>query len=327
MDYSVRKEDFPNIEEQWRSLLPQCTTNAIFLTPQWQRTWQQVFLNDRELLTLTVYCGKQLVGIAPLMREGNRLSLLGSSDVCDFLDFVIADGHGPAAAQALLDYFPSLEWDTLDLQPLLPSSTTLTHFVPLAKEKGYAVELTQMDVCPGVDLPPTWEEYLGLLAGKDRHELRRKMRRLSTKAQVDLRKADDISLLHEDMSAFLQLFNQSRDEKARFMTPQMVRFFWALATTMAEAGYLRLFFLVVDGDQVATAMGFDYQNSFYLYNSGYDPDHSSLGVGFLLKALCLKESIVTGKKRFEFLRGAEDYKYRLGGQDIPVYQALIRNKT
>ena len=95
---------------------------------------------------------------------------------------------------------------------------------------------------------------------------------------------------------------------------------------MADAGHLRLLFLEVDKIRVATVMGFDYRDRFYLYNSGYDPDYSSLSAGLLLKALCLKESIAAGKKRFEFLRGAEDYKYRLGGQDIPVYQSLIRKK-
>lgn len=326
MAYHVRREDFPEIERPWRNLLSQCANNAIFLTPEWQRTWQQQFLERRELLLLGIYSDDRLVGLAPLMRDEDRFSLLGSSDVCDYLDLIIARGHEPGAAQALFSYLDSLEWDSLNLEPLLPSSSAFRYFLPLAREREYSVELKQMDVCPEVALPPTWDEYLNQLDGKDRHELRRKMRRLFKEAQVSLSHEEAPALLDQSMKAFLELFGKSREEKARFMTPQKERFFWELSRTMAEAGYLRLLFLKLDGVQAAAVMGFDYQNSFYLYNSGYEPNYSWLSVGLLLKALCLKESIGEKKARFELLRGAEDYKYRLGGRDIPVYQSLICRK-
>jgi CelD/BcsL family acetyltransferase involved in cellulose biosynthesis len=56
------------------------------------------------------------------------------------------------------------------------------------------------------------------------------------------------------------------------MTPQMRRFFLAIARRMQEAGLLRLFFLTIDGDKAATLFAFEYDRRFWLYNSGYDPD-------------------------------------------------------
>ena len=70
-------------------------------------------------------------------------------------------------------------------------------------------------------------------------------------------------------------------------------------------------------------MGFDYDSSHYLYNSAYDPQFGHLSVGLLTKILCLKESIQKGMKKWNFLKGAEPYKYRLGGQEVPLYNCLI----
>jgi CelD/BcsL family acetyltransferase involved in cellulose biosynthesis len=49
-------------------------------------------------------------------------------------------------------------------------------------------------------------------------------------------------------------------------------------------------------------------------------------VGLLCKVLCIKESIQEGKKRFDFLKGAETYKYHLGGGEVPLYSCQITIK-
>jgi CelD/BcsL family acetyltransferase involved in cellulose biosynthesis len=94
-----------------------------------------------------------------------------------------------------------------------------------------------------------------------------------------------------------------------------------------ERGWLSLAFLDVNGRRVATTLSFDYDNSFSLYNSGYDPAYSSLAVGLLHKALCIKHAIESGETRFDFLRGAEPYKYDLGGKDVPIYRFVVRRQA
>jgi hypothetical protein len=46
-------------------------------------------------------------------------------------------------------------------------------------------------------------------------------------------------------------------------------------------------------------------------------------VGLLCKILCLKESIEKGRKKWNFLKGGEPYKYQLGGQEVPLYSCQI----
>ncbi|HUX48276.1 MAG TPA: GNAT family N-acetyltransferase, partial [Dehalococcoidia bacterium] len=79
----------------------------------------------------------------------------------------------------------------------------------------------------------------------------------------------------------------------------------------------------LDKVPAAMTMGFDYNGSHYLYNSAYDPQFNHLSVGLLCKILCLKESIEKGRKKWNFLKGGEPYKYQLGGQEVPLYSCQI----
>jgi CelD/BcsL family acetyltransferase involved in cellulose biosynthesis len=119
---------------------------------------------------------------------------------------------------------------------------------------------------------------------------------------------------------------ESRQDKAAFLTEQMKSYFNLLVNTMAGNGLLRLGVLELDSKPVAEIMCFDYNDCIYLYNSGYDPKYVSLSAGLLSKVFAIKDSIEKGKKRFDFLKGAETYKYHLGGKEVPLYRCRISIK-
>ena len=125
------------------------------------------------------------------------------------------------------------------------------------------------------------------------------------------------------LDVFLKLFALSKSEKASFMNPKMECFFRSLAKAMADIVLLRIGILQVKEVPAAMTIGFDYDDSHYLYNSAYDPQFGYLSVGLLSKILCLKESIQKGRRRWNFLKGAEPYKYQLGGQEVPLHNCLI----
>jgi len=323
MEYSIVLESFASLETAWDELLSASTNSHIFLTPQWQTAWWQAFGNGNQLLLLSIRRNAELVGIAPLRRQQERISFIGSSDVCDYMDFVARQGQEVAIFSQLLDYLEPMDWNSIDLESLLPHSLALSHFAPLAQQRGYLVEVTKEDVSPQLVLPSSWEEYLSQLKRKDRHELRRKLRRLDQTKSTRFYTITEKRQLYQDLADFFRLFELSVGEKAGFMTDQMRGFFEAMANSLAEKGYMKLSFLEMGGIRVASVICFDYENDLYLYNSGYDPAYASLSVGLLLKVFCLREGIVEGKRRFDFLRGAEPYKYDLGAQDVPIYRCVI----
>jgi len=264
-----------------------------------------------------------VIGIAPLLVNEETASFIGSADICDYLDFIITPGREPDFFNVLLDNLKLKGINKLDLGPLRPDSTVLTHLVNIARNRGYEVLCHTEDVSLELDLPPTWEEYLAKLNKKQRHEVRRKLRRLSEVGNVEHRFIEVGGEIEDYFDIFLKLFALSRDEKASFMNPRIESFFRSLAKAMAEIGLLRLGILQLDKVPVAMTMGFDYNDSHYLYNSAYDPQFNYLSVGLLCKVLCIQESIKKGSKKWDFLKGEEPYKYQLGGQEVPIYRCQI----
>jgi CelD/BcsL family acetyltransferase involved in cellulose biosynthesis len=239
------------------------------------------------------------------------------------MDFIARRGEELAVLSQIMDYLGKMEWKHIELRSLLPQSLALSHFIPLARERGYSVEITDEDVSPELVLPSSWDEYLLQLDKKDRHEIRRKMRRLDRMGLTRFHAVTEPEQLLRELPDFFRLFRLSQGEKADFMTEQREAFFEALMHSLGEKGYVKLYCLEMDGVRVSYVMCFDYENELYLYNSAYNPDYASMNVGLLLKVHCLRESIGEGKRRFDFLRGNERYKYELGGKDVPVYRCVI----
>jgi len=290
------------------------------------KVWWQELGSEAELYLGAVRQGEKIIGLAPLLVGEGKASLIGSADVCDYLDFVVAPGMEGDFFNVLLDDLRQKGINHLDLGPLRPDSTALTDLVPIVQNRGYEITRQPEDVSVELDLPSTWDEYLVTLTAKQRHEVGRKLRRLSEAGKVDYHFVEDNAAVHDAMDAFLKMFIGSREDKATFLTARMESFFRSLAEAMVEVGLLRLGILELDRLPTAMIMCFVYNDCVYLYNSGYEPQRNSLSVGLLCKVLGIKESIQEGKKRFDFLKGDEPYKYRLGGREVPLYRCQITIK-
>ncbi len=326
MNYIITQESFDSLASCWADPSHRLRWNSIFVLPAWLKVWWQEFGSGAELYLSAVRQGEKIIGIAPLLVREGKAAIVGSADVCDYLDFVVAPGMERDFFDVLLDDLREKGINHLDLRPLRPDSTVLTHLVGIAQNRKYEVHCDREGVSVELDLPATWDEYLVILDKKQRHEVRRKLRRLWEAGNVDYRCLEVSQGVGDFMDTFLKLFSLSGEEKANFMTARMESFFRSLAEAMAEIKLLRFGALELDTVTVAMIMGFDYNDAVYLYNSAYDPQYNSLSVGLLCKVLCLKESIGRGSKKWDFLKGGEPYKYHIGGQETTLYNCQITIK-
>jgi CelD/BcsL family acetyltransferase involved in cellulose biosynthesis len=181
-----------------------------------------------------------------------------------------------------------------------------------------------MDKAPFVSLPGTFEEYLGRLATKERHELRRKMRRaaelLPGLAFRVTRTPDELA---SDLPSFVGLLRKSHPAKETFMDEAMATFFREVAEGFLASGRLRLAFLSAQGVDVASVFQFRTDGALLLYNSGYDPKLRAANPGLVLIARSIGQAIVEGCSEYDFLRGTERYKYDLGGVDRGIYRLTV----
>lgn len=321
---AVRMGDFGAISSEWDALMERSATRSVFLTPVWQELcWR--YLNDSgwDLFLLDVRAGNGPLGIAPLRRRGSAFLFIGNVEVSDCQDFVIEKGEEGTFYRLLLETLNTEEWTALELHGVPEGSPTLSQLPLLARDMGLSVIAEVEEVAPAVDLPVSWDAFLASLDKKARHELRRKMRRLSTYDSVRYYALEGLDAV-SGVDDFLRLHKISSDEKAAFMGNKMEGFFRAMVPRLAEEGWVRLYFLEIKGERVSTALCFQYDDQALLYNSGFDPAYGWLSVGLLLKAFCIRDALESGMKRFDFLRGSEHYKYELGGVDVPIYRCLVQ---
>jgi CelD/BcsL family acetyltransferase involved in cellulose biosynthesis len=248
---------------------------------------------------------------------------MGDREVCDYLDVVVAPGREEEFFRTLLVHLRDVGIALLDLGPVRVDSAVMTSLVPVARKLGYEVAVDPEEVSLEMPLPPTWDAFLLTLTGKDRHEIRRKLRRLAEAGPVRYRLAEGKNEVDREMETFLTLFAMNRTDKAVFMTGRMASFFRSLASTMAAEKMVRLFFLDVDGIAAATVMCFDYNATVYLYNNAYDDQFRAFSVGLLCKVFSIRDSIERGRRTYDFLKGGEAYKYRLGGTPVRLYRCRV----
>ena len=323
MNYSVIEDNLDGLKSYRTDSRQKLDWPAVFVLPEWMQVWWQVFGAGAEIRIRTVREGEKVIGIAPLMVKDGAALLIGDTDVCDYLDFVVTPGQEKEFFNLILDELKQSGISRLDLKHVRPDSTVLSSLAPLAESRGYQVISTREDVSLEMDLPSTFEGYLASLDAKQRHEVRRKLRRLNEEGTIEYRFVNEGAAVPATMDTFFKMFVESRQDKANFMTEKMKLFFRLLADTMARAGLLRLGVLELDGQPLAQIMCFDYNSCIYLYNSGYDPKYTALSAGLLSKVLAIKDSIEKGKTRFDFLKGAETYKTHLGGREVPLYRCQI----
>lgn len=331
-------DGFTALATEWNQLLQRSRFNSIFLTHEWQTTWWRYQgEGDLWIIAFRHPDTDELVGIVPLYLVKNhdgpfagklKFNLVGCIEVSDYLDAIIARGWEETVFRNLLAWLESPaapQWDVLDLCNLPEDCLTYQIVPQLYRQAGLRVEVTQDDTAPQFCLPLRYDEYLEhQVDKKQRHEIRRKQRRAEREADVGFYFVGKEHSLEAELDDFIALQRASRADKAEFMTPEMHRFFIAAARVMADAGYLRLCFLTLNGEKAAALMAFQYNRRFWLYNSGYDPDaHAHLSPGWVILAYSIQYAIAAGSRVFDFMQGDEEYKYRFGGEDYKVMRVLV----
>jgi CelD/BcsL family acetyltransferase involved in cellulose biosynthesis len=267
---------------------------------------------QREPITLGL--GDPAYAIAALDRDADGTVRFAGGELTDEQDVVAApsDAHGAALAVArwianeraprvLLDYVPD-------------DVPTLDAFTAELGGDGYRVTRERLVTSPRIALAPDFESYVQGLGKKERHELRRKLRRFESAPGAGFRWAER-SEHPAVLDRFFTLHRLSRGEKAAFMTDATERFFRDVADALAPLGRLRLGVVSAHGEDGAVLFAFAYGDTLALYNAAYDPALSALSLGIASHAFAVRDAIAQGFKIYDLLRGDEPYKYDLGAID------------
>jgi CelD/BcsL family acetyltransferase involved in cellulose biosynthesis len=318
------------ITAEWNTLLARCATENPFLRSEFLRAWWDHLGGGEwpsgELRIAVWRENGEVLGIAPLFRNGRdgetRLLLIGSVEISDYLDILSVPDKLPVFCANLLDALaglPAEEFGALDLFNLQAGSPTIPILEQETARRGWALSRMPLQICPVIDLPASWEEYLSALDKKSRHEIRRKLRR----AESGEEKMELNILGAREMEEFFRLM-ACDEHKAAFLTPVMRDQFRSIAEAAEQAGMLELAFLEIGGRKAAAYMNFTLGKRVWVYNSGMDPQYAASSPGWVLLAMLIRRAIETGYRAFDFMRGDEPYKFQWGGKGDPVLRLIIR---
>jgi len=311
----------------WEDLHGRGPRTSPFLSPRFLLPWHRALgqgCDDR--VVRWGPDGGSDEGILFLCRcgEGGWI-FLGGEQVADYLDALVAPGRDEAFWREFLERgLPALGGGPLRLPGLVEGTPALSLLPSICRETGLSCAVEEMDKAPFVSLPGSFEEYLERLGAKERHELRRKMRRAAELLPgLAFRVTRTPDELVNDLPSFVGLLRKSHPAKESFMDASMATFFREVAEGFLASGRLRLGFLSTQGVDVASVFQFRTDGALLLYNSGYDPKLRAANPGLVLIARSIGQAIEEGCTEYDFLRGTERYKYDLGGVDRVVYRLTV----
>lgn len=322
---------FENLSLQWDKIAGEGITNTPFQTLAYQSAWwEHLHPANSVLLTAAVERDGELIGIACFYLLDKTLYFNGSVEETDYLDVICRPADAEVVWRAIFDCLcsPSApNWDVLDLCNIPEASPSRTFIENESEERGFFFSEEQIEVCPIIELPSTFDAYLEQIDSKQRREINRKLRRAdgADAKLIQVGQDDDIDKAVED---FLNLLQQSTFEKRDWLTKGRAALFIDTARAAQQAGTLQLLFMEVEGEKAAALFNFDYNGRIWVYNSGLNPDaFGALSLGVVITAKAIEWATENGRSTFDFLRGNETYKYRFGADDTVIFRQLVKRTS
>jgi CelD/BcsL family acetyltransferase involved in cellulose biosynthesis len=299
-------ERLESLAPQWEELWRRDPNTTPFQSPHWLLPWWRAFGSDIPYVIAST-SNDRLDALAPLyiLRDddsGESLGMFLGTGISDYLDVL---GDADRLAEGIL----SADCQMWDLQQIRPHSSLLS--MPLTG--GWTENVEDQESCPVLPLDD-FDELLSTHARKKLRYYRRCAERLGD-VTYETPSHDSIDAL---LDALFDLHAQRWKQRglpgvlADETTQQFHR---DVARRMLDAGALRMYAMRI-GDAIrAVFYGFAHQGTVYYYLSGYDPELEKISIGNTIVAHAIEQAVADGATTFDFLRGAEEYKYAWGAKD------------
>lgn len=319
------------LRPEWQALWEQSPGATPFEAPAWLGPWWRAFGKQPgwELWTLALRDEDRLVGLAPFFLhpgpDGQRqISPLGIG-ITDYHGILLEPGM---AAEGITRCFAHLRehrerWDVCDLEQLRADSPLLAAPIP----PGLRAEAFPQEICPVVTLSDDAEAFRAALPAWLRRNLRRGARRLGERGELRFELAD-ATTLPEWLDAFVRLHEARADDAGRSGLTEGERavgcFLREAAREMLAAGTLRLHGMRLGGEPVAVLYALVARGRVYAYQSGFHPALGRDSPGTLIVGHGVEMAIREGMREWDWLRGAESYKYDWGAKDRQTFRLCLR---
>jgi CelD/BcsL family acetyltransferase involved in cellulose biosynthesis len=329
--------DFLRLQSDWEQLFEANPRHSPFLAWGWVNAWLTHIAGQHQLQIVCLRNNAgELIFVLPMLERTGRREI-GSARValvCSYgpecsehLGCLCIPGLEPRSAElsarAIAQFFGGhgrMSLGCLDNDtdyPLRLQSSVQT--------SGRTTRLRPDVACPTVRLPASWEEYLQQLSSNFRSQVRRSFKRVGEEGQPHFRSLDQSEA--EGFALELIRLNRSRiaakGEVSSLQDETFRNFLSEAIPYMASCGLAWMDTFEREGQVLGAALNFVHGDTVYYYMGGFDNTANKLRPGTALFAAVIQRSIDAGIVRYDFLRGAESYKYRWGADDVSTHHLTI----
>ncbi|MGH7907827.1 MAG: GNAT family N-acetyltransferase [Candidatus Binataceae bacterium] len=263
--------------------------------------------------------------LSTFANSGRRQLQLIGAGLSDYLDAIIQPGFEDAAIGEIGGYLAEQRnnWDVCDLHELRDTSV-LRRASIIAQ---CADEIVIQNVCPALALPVSVDELKYRVPAATLRRLSRYRRKLGRSSRVNI-EVPDHENFHRLFDAFVNLHTarwNSRGESGAIADSATALFHKTAAEGFLRKGILRLYLMSIEGRPAAALYCVSCHRRTYGYLSGFAPEFERLSPGTVLLGHAIEEAVREGSAVFDFMRGAEAYKYVWGARNFFNYHRRIHS--
>jgi CelD/BcsL family acetyltransferase involved in cellulose biosynthesis len=321
---------------QWERLWAHAPEATPFQSPRWLLPWWK-HIGRGTLATIAIRCAAgELVALAPLYvyldpATGRRRLFPIGIATTDYLDVLVKPGWEERAMRCVVALLArrAEDWDVLEVPQLRRGAPLLGVAVPA----GWRREMFEGAPSPVLTLTGS-EAGAGPPIPRPMAQNLRCCRRRVARAGAVAYETADAQTIQAFLEALVRLHGRRWSERG---SPGVLNDESVLAShreaapLLQAAGLLRLHALRLDGEFIAvlyclldTAQA--HERRCYYYLGGFEPRLRALSPGTLLIAHAIEQAVAEGATAFDFLRGAEAYKYRWGAANQPMFTLRLWNE-
>jgi CelD/BcsL family acetyltransferase involved in cellulose biosynthesis len=312
------------IRDAWRALAEQ-RGNA-FVTPEWFFAWLRHYGGSSTPCVPVVRSQEgELLGLLPfvVMPAGRSRSLqFSGGNLGDHFHPVALERSESAVAAASAEALAPQrnDWALAVFHNVAEHAPWVTEFAS-ASGRRLATTWDTPQPLPYIALDDlTWEEFLAGRSGSLRKALSYELRRLERSHEVALRAGVTTANVEDEMEQFFRLHDLRWSQRggSSLASDHARAFLVDFAGVAQKAGWLRLWFLEVDGEAIGAWLGWRVGERYAFFQSGFDPAWPRHSPGLLLVGHTIRSAIAEGASEYDMLLGDEAYKGRFAAAQRAV---------
>ena len=303
--------EFDALRDAWSALLAESDTATVFMSHEWLFAWWSAYRPQAELAIVVAEDRGRVRGIAPLMigisgRVGVTARVLrfigdgtGETDhsETDHIAFVTSPFDCAESVPALLAAIEELDWDVAEFNQVPEGSPTAHELLQWVERMRLRPEV-ETKACPVRHLPASYEELLAGLPSRLRTSIRSSRRKLAQAHRVEF----GMHVRQEELGDALRSFFDNHESRwqgkgieGAFSNPKRRDFYERLTPRLLERGWLRFFYLKLDGRPVAQQYCFALDGTVMLLQEGFDFARAQDNVGNVLRSHVFEHLIESGR--------------------------------